>query len=295
MAYQLRQLEAFHAVIARGNVTKAAQSLEISQPAVSRLIADLRDALGFQLFERVNRQLLPTEEAKTLFNEVDRVLGNLNQISKLAHNIHNSRVGHLRLACLPGFATSLLPRLLAEFLRERADVTLTLEPDRPERIVDWIVGHQFDIGITSGFTGHPAIEHEQLKIRSVCILPKHHPLAKKSVITPKDLNGIPMILSKRDSFFHHQLRAAFTSSGAELNSWVEARQFGTACIMVSRGVGVAVVSEIDALEYPDLEVRPFKPATPHIINILLPANVPRSTVTTDFIDAFKQSIKPFQV
>ena len=295
MAYQLRQLEAFHAVMEQGNVTKAAESLEISQPAVSRLIGDLRQALGFKLFERVNRRLQPTPEAKTLFTEVDRVLGNLNQISKLAHNIHNAKIGHLRLACLPGFATSLLPRLLAGFIKDRPDMTLTLEPDRPERIADWIVGQQFDVGITSGFTGHPAIEHEQLRIRTVCILPNDHPLIEKEAIRPSDLSGLPMIHSKRDSFFHHQLRAAFTAEGAQLNSWVESRQFGAACIMVSQSVGVSVVSEIDAREYSGYSIRPFVPATPHILNILLPAKMPRSAVTLDFIEAFKEAIEPFRM
>ena len=131
MSLPLRQLEAFHAVVVDGSMTKAAGSLNISQPAVSRLVAALETAVGFQLFKRLSGRLHPTPEAKYLFDEVEKALANLNHISRLTENLQDLKKGHLRVACLPGFATSLLPRVLARFLKERPGLTLTLEPRAP--------------------------------------------------------------------------------------------------------------------------------------------------------------------
>jgi len=297
MTLPLRQLEAFRAVLTEGSVTRAAHYMKISQPAVSRLISSLEDNMGFALFKRERKSLQPTAEAKFLLDEVERALSHLDHIRQLTRDIENKQAGNLRIACLPGFATSLLPRVLAKFLKDRPGVPLTFEPDRPDRIIEWVIGQQYDVGITEQFEGHPAIECETIPIRTVCVLPDGHPLADKKTITPTDLNAVPMIHGYRDHIFYRTLRSAFDQAGSEFKSGVETRQFGPACIMVSEGLGASVVSEIDAREYENrgLIIKPFQPAIPFQINILFPAYVPRSMVTHEFIEAFKQSLQPFRM
>jgi len=297
MTLPLRQLEAFRAVLTEGSVTRAATYMKISQPAVSRLISSLEENLGFALFKRERKKLQPTAEARFLLDEVERALSHLDHIRQLTVDIENRHAGNLRIACLPGFATSLLPRILARFLKDRPGVTLTFEPDRPDRIIEWVIGQQYDVGITEQFDGHPAIECETIPIRTVCILPPKHALSEKPSITPQDLNNVPMIHGYRDHNFYRTLRTAFDLAGATFKSGVETRQFGPACIMVSEGLGVSVVSEIDAREYESrgLIIKPFTPAIPFHINILYPAYVPRSMVTHEFIDTFKESLQPFKV
>ena len=297
MPLPLRQLEAFHAVVVNGNMTKAAKFLKISQPAVSRLVASLEESVGFSLFQRLSGRLRTTPEARVLFDEVEKALANLNHISRLTEDIQDRKAGHLRVACLPGFATSLLPRVLARFLNERPGLTLTLEPRAPERIQEWISAQQFDVGLSEKFEENPAIESEDILIRTVCVAPKGHPLGKKQVVTPKDLNGLPLIHNNRDHVIYGALQQAFNSVGAEFKGLVETRQFAPACIMVSEGYGVSVVSEIDARAYESegLVIRPFKPSIPFQINILYPAYMPRSIATLEFVEAFKQSLKPFRL
>lgn len=297
MTLPLRQLEAFHAIVVYGNMTKAANSLKISQPAVSRLVASLEETLGFSLFQRLSGRLRATPEARVIFDEVEKALANLNHISRLTENIQDKKVGHLRVACLPGFATSLLPRVLARFLKERPGLTLTLEPRAPERIQQWISAQQFDVGLSEAFEENPAIESETILIRTVCVAPKGHPLAKKKVVTAKDLDGLPMIHASHDHAIYKALRQAFNAVGAEFKGVVEARQFAPACIMVAEGYGVSVLSEIDAREYEGegLVIRPFKPTIPFHINILYPAYMPRSIATLEFVEAFKKKLKPFSL
>ena len=124
MALRLRQLQAFEAVAPTGSVTRAAASLSISQPAVSRLLSSFSDKIAFDLFIRKNGQLLPTQEARLLLGEVSRVLEGLKNIEELQHDLTERTAGHLRIACLPGFATSHLPNVMIDFLKTRPSVTV---------------------------------------------------------------------------------------------------------------------------------------------------------------------------
>lgn len=297
MALPLRQLEAFHAVVANGSMTKAAGLLKVSQPAVSRLVSALEESVGFPLFQRLSGRLRPTPEARYLFDEVEKALAHLNHISRLTEDLQDLKKGHLRVACLPGFATSLLPRVLARFLKERPGLTLTLEPRAPERIQEWISAQQFDVGLSEKFEENPAIESETLFVRTVCVAPGGHALAKKNVVRAKDLDGVPLIVTNRDHDLYLALQQAFNAVGAEFKGLVESRQFAPACIMVAEGYGVSIVSEIDAREYEGegLVIRPFEPAIPFQINILYPAYMPRSIATLEFVEAFKRSLDPFRL
>lgn len=294
---RLRQLEAFRAVIITGGVTPAASMLNISQPAVSRLIASLEKALEIPLFDRRQGRLHPTAEAEFLYGEVDRAIANLEHISQLAADIRNQKAGHLRIACLPGFATSLLPRIVSEFLSTRPDVTMSIQTRSSARVREWIAAQQYDIGIADEFEGHSAVNHESVNIRTECALSSRHPLAALREITPKDLDNVPMIIQDRENRFYHAVKNAFDSVGAILNHRVEVRQFATACIMAEQEVGAAIVSSIDAAEYvgKGLVTRPFKPELPFRLDILYPKYHPRSLLVQEFIDHFQKGLKPFML
>ncbi len=297
MAIRLRQLEAFRCVATSGNITRAAQEMNISQPAVSRLLRDFSAEVGFELFKRKSGRLVPTDESRYLLGEVERLLDSVQHLEELTKDLHERKAGHLRIACLPGFATSHLPGVVARFLRQRPGVTVSIEPDRPERILEWIIGEQYDFGITDGFAGHPAVQSETLDMRTVCILPRGHALAGRSEIRPQDLAAEGMIHTRRDSPFFRALEATFLREGVQLTSLIEVRQFTAACMLVAEGVGVSVVSEMDAREYAGrgLQIVPFAPALPHRLALLHPVHRPPSMLTLEFTQAFRESLAPFLV
>lgn len=294
---RIRQLEALMAVSQNGSVTAAAAELGISQPAVSRLLADLSKEFEFQLFDKRNGQLVPSQEVRFLQPDIQRVLELMRQISHASLDITKRKAGHIRIACLPGFATSHLPDIVANFLSDRPGVSMTIEPDRPERILEWMIGEQYDFGITDGFFGHPAVDLQDVKVRTVCIFPADHPLQKLSVISPTDLAAEHIIHTRRDSHFFGRLSRAFQDARCELNSRIEVRQFTAACELVCRGVGVSVVSELDAVKYANqgLDFRPFSPKIPHEISLVRPILKVPSLVTLEFIEHFRQSLRRFEI
>ena len=297
LKFKLRQLEAFQAVAQTGSVTRAAKSLGISQPATSRLLSDFSNSVAIELFRREAGTLIPTSEARYLLSEVGRVFDSLRHLEELNRDLTDRKAGHLRIACLPGFASSHLPQLLASFLRERPGVNLTLEPDRPERILEWIIGEQYDCGITDGFSGHPAVEHTDIAVKTVCIFPQGHRLAELDRVSPLDLVDEKIIHTRKGSPFFTSLSQSFSDYGVLLNSWVEVRQFSTACIMVAQGQGVSVVSAIDAEQFKSLgmEIRPFDPEIVHWLSILRPVSGSRSLLSLDFVETFVESLQPYVI
>ncbi len=293
---RLRQLEALKSVADHGTMTRAAHSLDISQPAVSRLLADLSDELGFTLLDRKDGRLVPTQDARYILPDIARVLEMMKNITDTSQNLNARTAGHLRVACLPGFATSHLPAIVTEFLSARPDVTLTIEPDRPERILEWIIGEQYDCGITDNFGGHPAIDSMTMDIRTVCIFPIGHHFAKLEQIGPKHLEAERLIHTRRDSSFYQTLSDVFRKSSVTPKSIVETRQFTGACELVMRGVGVSVVSELDARSYHDqLDYRPFAPSVPHQLSLVRPIHKMPSKITLDFMEAFQNSLSDLVV
>lgn len=238
-----------------------------------------------------------TSESKHMLPEVTRIFESLTYLEDLRQNLSNQKAGHIRIACLPGFATSHLPGVLARFLNQRPGVSVTLEPDRPERILEWVIGQQYDCGITDGFTEHPAISATDLHMRSVCILPSNHPLGMKTVITPEDLADEKIIHTRRDSRFFGHLSRSFSKSGVALKTWIEVRQFTTACEIIREGEGAAVISALDAEGYRDkgIIIRAFAPEINHRVSLLLPTAGASSKLAQDFLDCFKESLLPFTV
>ncbi len=297
MRLRMRQLEALMTVAEAGSMTRAAEELGISQPAVSRLLSDLSSQIGFQLFQRRDGVLIPTQEARFLLPDIQRVLERLDHIQELSRNLTERKAGHLKVACLPGFATSHLPDVLSAFLEERPGVTVTIEPDRPERIMEWMLNEQYDLGITDGFEGHPAVQSETIDLRTVCIFPEGHPFEEKKIIRAPDLADQKIIHTRRDSPFYRAFQEAVQSQGVAINSLVEIRQFTAACELVSRGLGVSVISELDAEGYRGRGVafRPFEPRIPHRLAIVRPTHKNPSLVMMEFMDMFRESVARYRV
>ena len=198
---------------------------------------------------------------------------------------------------MPGFSTSHMPRVLSDFLTNRPNVTVNLEPDGANRIFEWIISEQYDCGITDVFSDHPAVKCKQIPMRTVCIMSEGSMLGKKKIITPEDLVNEPMIHSRRDSAFYSKLEEVFTSRNVKINSWIETRQFNSACMLVSEGRGVSVVSEMDAREYENrgLIIRPFKPLITHNLILVRPKHTALSTIASEFIEFFEKSLEPFRL
>ena len=124
-AINFRQLDAFRAVMLNGSVTQAAAMLNISQPAVSRLIHDLEEHIDIRLFERTKGRLHPTPDADQLFQELERTYGGLNRIVDFIEDLRQLKSGQFRLAATTPTGQSIVPIALKEFQKQHPDVKVS--------------------------------------------------------------------------------------------------------------------------------------------------------------------------
>jgi DNA-binding transcriptional LysR family regulator len=118
----LRQIEVFRATMLTGSISGAAKMLDVSQPAVSRLISTTEQRLGLTFFQRIKGRLYPTPEAQRLFQAVDVVYQGVERVNEVAEDLIENRMGHLRIACNPSLGQLLIPHAVKRFYERMPDV-----------------------------------------------------------------------------------------------------------------------------------------------------------------------------
>lgn len=282
----LRQVEAFRAVMITGTVTNAADMLYISQPAVSRLLSDIERTVGFRLFFRANRQLIPTAEGHALYEEVEKAFLGLDQIASAATAIREYRRGHLRLVTIPSVVSTFAGDLVARYVAEFPDISVSLEVQPTQRVFEWIISQQCDIGLsTLSIENSAIVTRPVLRGSAVCIMPNEHPLASRRTIKPADLDGESFISFKTDSVYRHTVDNVFNKAGVRRQLGIEARSTEAICKLVAAGLGVSIIGpafpEVDI--HHGITARPFKPAIHSDLALLYLARKPVSRAAEEFI------------
>lgn len=283
----LKQLDAFRAVMMTGSVTNAADYLYVSQPAISRLVADLERSIGFSLFVRAKGSaLVPTPEANSFYRDVNRNFAGLEVIKKAANDIKNFRSGQLRIASLPALAMGFLPVVIHKFREEHPDITVQLQTRSSSTVRHWVAAQQFDLGLARPGE-YPGVEAELFcSIPGVCIMQKDHPLASKELITPKDLDGEDFISLGTEDLTRARIDRVFEKHNVAPNITVETQYAATICGLVLKGVGVSIINPITALDFIDREltIRQFDPSVQFEYYIFVPRHRPLSRVTRIFLE-----------
>jgi len=192
---QMRQLEAFHAIIVTGTVTKAARKLGISQPSVSRLITDLETNLGFSLFQRKKGRIQPNQDGYDFFKQLNTVYSGIEKLHSFAHTIRTERSGQLRIAFSSALSISLLPKIVMRFQKQWPDVHITLNICSPITILDELQDHETDIGFLNKMVDVPGLIQEPLiEATFICALPPGHALVNEPEIDVQMLDGENLIM-----------------------------------------------------------------------------------------------------
>ena len=283
----LRQIEAFKTLMLAGSVTAAADVLGLSQPTISKLIAQLESETTLTLFDRLRGRLVPRPEAHALLRDVEKTLSALEEVGRNARQLARSHMGHIRIASIASLGTSLIPQAIASFVKSRPHTTATLYVRSSSYIRERISGHLADIGFVSDGpvpAGTLSICFQE-RPGAICILPAHHPLRKKKVLYAKDLADEPFISVGRDTAFRYQIERAFIDANVNRRMVFHTNHFAAACALVAQGAGVTIVDPFSALAHSGkgIRLRPFAPEIPFRVNLIRPANQPAPVIVDDFL------------
>lgn len=239
----LRHIETFRAVMVSGTIVGAADLMSVTQPGVSRTIALLEKRLGYDLFQRKGRRLVPTAEAETLYREVEQLYGGIERIAEVAQDLRHHRAGALRVAALPALAHWLVPQVLAQLLQERPQVTVFAQTLPSRQIADLVSTRQFDVGVIELPLARAGVHVEPLPSgEMVAVIPAGKPLAERSEIGLADLVSERLILPSPHSYVRYQLDDAFNQLGIAMHAVAETATSSMACALAAAGAGVALVS-----------------------------------------------------
>jgi DNA-binding transcriptional LysR family regulator len=260
----LRQIEAFKAVIENGTISRAALMLHISQPAMSKLISHMEADTGLRLFDRLKGRLAPTEQAMRLYEEVDRIFAGVRQVANAVDAIRREAQGRLAVGVMPALAGSFIRRATSGFLKSHPNVFCLVQSLSSQWVVDRMVMKKLDVGLVSAGIDNPNVTLEPLiEHPLVCIMPLDHPLTAKTHIEPQDLDQIPFVTFHPDAYVGHVIDRMFETYKIQVKSVLVTNVAPTLCEFVAAGIGVALVHPLmlSGLEN-RLAVRRFEPEIP---------------------------------
>lgn len=262
----LRALRIFAAIVRHGTVTAAGREHGLTQPATSRLLAQLERDIGFELFLRDRGRLVPTPDAMLLFEEVELALGSVDHVQNLVTDIARFRVGRLRLVAPPSFSEGVLPEIVAAFLARFPGVRLSIDSRSVETAKAMIATRAVDAGFVKLPIDHPGLAGETVfSSGSVCVLPRSHRLAGERELDPQRLRSEPLILLGFGRASRAQIESVFANAGVLADARIDTHTIGSACALAARGLGIAIVNALLARPYlrDGLLARPFRPDLRH--------------------------------
>ncbi len=287
----LRGLKSFHEIIQSGSATAAAERLGLSQPGVSRLIAQLERDVGFDLFYREKGRLVPTAEGLAVYEEVDLAFSNIERINAVVRDIRNHDTGQLKIVASPSFSEGVMADIVANFLKAFPKVRLNINSRSMETAKTQVATRAADCGFAKLPLDRPDIRAEKLvSCDTVCVLPRKHSLAREAAISPQQLTDQPLILLGLGSWNRVQVEDAFKKARVEPVVKVETHTVGSACAFAGRGMGIAIVNELMAKSFlrDNLVLRPFRPKILHEFVFITSALTPMSRLTQAFLDEVRR-------
>ncbi|MFC3941077.1 LysR family transcriptional regulator [Pseudomonas gingeri NCPPB 3146 = LMG 5327] len=282
-----RQLEAFRTVMLTGSMTIAAEALQITQPAVSRLIRDLEIVLSLRLFRREGNRLIPGAEAQVLYAEVDKFYQGIERIERVAEDLATLRTGTLRIASMSTLGLSVVAEGVCRFARKHPDVRTSLDVRNSLGILELTSANQIDIGFVQIPTGdYPGIQVVPLPhVSAVCVMPVDDALASGDVVTLDDLHGRRLITLNTNNPLQRRITSAMEARGVAGSSSVETTAAHAACGMVAGGLGLTICDPFTASysKYPGITFRKLDQDIPFEISMVFPGHQQRSQLTADFM------------
>lgn len=304
---EIRQLEAFAAVMTSGSVTAAGRLLGRSQPAITRLIQELESEIGFALFARSGPRVSPTERGFLLYEEVEHALVGLQQIRARAAEIAREENRSLQIAATPALAAGLLPLALAGHQPDHATAAtagkagspshashIHINSASPEKVVHSVLTGAAEIGLTSLPLEHRGVTvHWIGQAACVAAVRADDPLAALATIPLAACSGRRIVTMQNPYRLRRRLDEAFARAGVAPAALIDTNSSLNALTAVRAGLGIAVLEPVTARGVPlaDIVVRPIDADIPFYFGVITPQARPASAAVLALIDTLADAAR----
>lgn len=297
MRLKLRHLEVFGALFDAGSVSRAAQRLNLSQPAVSVALGNLEAELGFRLFHRDRGFFAPTNEAILLHDEVQQGVTALARIEQRAGEIRTGTTGGISIATNGAMSFNFLPGIIASFQRDYPGTHVEMRVHSSRRIASWVGSRQIDIGLIDAPVPVAGLDSSLFRMECVCIMRDNDPLALLDSVGPADLKGRAVTAITGDHGVDRQLADVMSQAEAPLVHTASSYFFAIARNLVAAGNSVALIDPINgkAPVSDGVTWRPFAPAIYHDLAMITPRGQPPGIAAARFLQRIRDQLGAYEV
>ncbi|OOZ16108.1 hypothetical protein BOW35_00965 [Solemya velum gill symbiont] len=229
------------------NVSRAAAALFTSQPAVSRHLQNLEEALGTPLFERRGRKLIGlTNAGKRTLHHAQVVVAQFEALERIAREERNPRGGTLSISTTHTQSNYLLPDVISEIRHDYPELRFNLHQSMPIQVAEMVASGVANIGIaTESVSKHPdLIALPAYSWNRLLLIPKGHPLESIDEITLEDLASYPMVTYVTSMTGRKLMDSAFEKAGLVPDIVIAANDSDTIKAYVNNGIGIGVIAEM---------------------------------------------------
>lgn len=289
MGLTLRQLAVFRCLAAHGNTRSAAAEIGLTPSAVNRILCQMEDELGTQLFNRTRGQLTATAEGLALANVVVDILQSYDQIESITKDQSNSQYRTLRIGSITTLSPVLLPRVVSILSKRYGNIRFSIKSAKQNFLETSIENGDLDLAVVVLPAEHGSANIQTVGTLSrVCILPLGHRLASRDIIQPSDLIDEEFISHTESSKIRRITDEFFVRNQVQRTMAFEGRSTEIRCAMVAQGLGVSLALRPYAEMWSKrLVIRPFLHDYPFQVGVVSSAKTPLSQVGKDFISELK--------
>lgn len=240
----IRHLQYFLKVAQYKSFTKAAHTLYISQPTISKMIKSLEEDLGVVLFNRFGKQIELTDAGQIIFNQAQGIVHSFQNLSSELDDLMNLKKGHLQIGLPPMVGSSFFPKVIGEFRGQYSDITIKLVENGSKKIEDDIEKGLLDIGVVLSPTNEEMFNTFPLaKEKLMLLVHPSHSLAGKKNVSLSELAQESFIIFREDFALYGRVIAECMQVGFQPHVVYESSQWDFISEMVAANLGISLLPE----------------------------------------------------
>ena len=243
-----RRLQVFHTVARLLSFTKAAESLHMTQPAVTFQVRQLEEQFNTRLFDRTHNRISLTEAGQRVYEYADRIFDLYAEMENAVRDMTGEISGMLVIGASTTIAEYMLPSLLGDFKKQYPDINVHLKVSNSDGIVSMVENNDIDLGVVEApVMNKNLVVEECRKDRLVAIVPPQHALASLETVAIKDLLENAYIAREEGSGTREVIQEYLTDLGMQASDVHISMELGSPEAIkgaVEAGMGVSIVSEV---------------------------------------------------
>ena len=248
MHINLNQLRAFYLAAREKSITRAAEALHVTQPAVTMQIKAFENQLNVKLFRKFGKEMIMTDVGKVLYGYARRMFKIVDEMEYVLKSYGDLTKGSLTIGTTRSFARHLMPGLLSKFQQSFPNVRVSLKVGSSQEIADSIAAFKYDLGIIGRL---PNLDRLKIvpytKEEFFVVISPNHRLAAESTVSLAELENEPIIIRESGSGLRHAILSLLATHNVKPSVLVEAGsvEFIKEYIIKDRGISFLYKPEIE--------------------------------------------------